>query len=441
MTLIEACKIAMEEIGRPATAKEIHDVIVEKNYFSFKGETPQASVSSALSSLTNPKAKEYDETINYTKPNGVNHYYFIENTEESEGIREIFLKAKDLDIQMTQWPIFTLKFYLETNRIHFSADYQRLPDLWNDIKKSRLIESILLSLPLPAFYLAETRDENGNINYEIVDGLQRLSSLKHFFDNENPLKLKNLEYLGAELNGKTFAELGQHQNRILAFNIIVYVIKDGSPEEVKYNLFKRINTGGLVLTDQEIRNALNAGRAIDFVKELATLECFKRATSYSISTMRAEDYEFVNRFLAFYLNKDSYQPDMGTFLNQALGQIAKMTLEELTKIKTNFIQAMETAWSIFGTYAFQKRSNKTDKPKPINKALFESLSVSLAKLNPEQAQKLINNRQKMQDFFIEYAGYPEFEESISRSTSDKQNIIKRYGYIDYIIKSILNNDN
>jgi len=450
MTLIEACKMAMEEIGRPATAKEIHDIIIEKNYFIFETKTPQASVSAALSNLTNPEKRDYDENITCDETDGLKHYYFLQNiepeqgnTEESEGIREMFLKAKEVDIQMTQWPIFTLKFYLETNTIRFSADYQRLPDLWDKTKKSRLIESILLRLPLPAFYLDEKKDEKGSVYYEVVDGLQRISTFRHFFIGEESLKLQNLEYLGLELNGKTFKNLSpEHQNRILAFNITAYIIKDGCPPEIKYNLFKRINTGGLVLKDQEIRNALNSGKAVDFIKKLADLECFKRATSYAVPNKRSEDCDFVNRFVAFYLNREEYRPDMGSFLNAALLEIKKMPIEKLAKIEADFIQAMETAWAIFEKYAFRKRYNKEDtRKKPINKALFEALSVCLAQITPTEAKKLILAKEKLKDDFIPICNKDEFETAVSRATGDKQNVKIRYQMLTAIIKNALNDDN
>jgi hypothetical protein len=188
---------------------------------------------------------------------------------------------------------------MEHNEINFLTGFQRKADLWTNKQQCRLIESILLRLPLPAFYFYESDDNQ----WQVIDGLQRTSAIRNFVlekETEKKLVLDDLEFL-EQFNGATYDELPRElQRRIKTTALTVYVVEKGTPDEVKFNIFKRINTSGLLLTAQEIRHALNQGVAADFVAELASLEQFKQATCGVINTERMEDRDFVTRFTSFY---------------------------------------------------------------------------------------------------------------------------------------------
>lgn len=162
--------------------------------------------------------------------------------------------------------------------LDLAPDFQRQANIWNPDAKSRLIESILIRIPLPAFYIDATNDDK----WVVVDGLQRLSALKEFVIDKK-LKLSGLEYL-TNLEGKTYDELEpRYQRRILETQPTVYLIEKGTPIEVKYNIFKRINTGGIPLSNQELRHALNPGKANKLLQELATYPEFKKVIDLSRS--------------------------------------------------------------------------------------------------------------------------------------------------------------
>lgn len=347
---------------------------------------------------------------------------------------------------------------LEDGFINLNTEFQRLPNLWNNIKKSRFIESLLLRLPIPAFYFNE-KEEN---ELEVIDGLQRISTIKSYVLDEN-LKLSDLEFL-KEYNGATFSELpSTFQRRIKTFPITTYIIEKGTPNAVKYNIFKRVNTGGLELTDQEIRHAINQGIPAQLVADLARGEDeiridhygneiiltatregkeFIRATDNRIGTFRMEDRDFVTRFVSFYLIKyTNYEPNLDTFLNIGMAKIRELNEFEISKLKDDFYNSMKLSYEIFGIHAFRKRFSEFDGRKPINKALFEVLSVSFAELNVVERQMLLNSKLTFNQKFIQLHNDEGFLRSITQGTAIKDRVIKRFQEIRRIIKETIENDN
>lgn len=167
--------------------------------------------------------------------------------------------------------------------IDLAPDFQRRAGIWTAKAQSRLIESLLLRITLPTLYAAEGDDDS----WAVVDGVQRLSTIARFVTPEaidaTPLRLTGLEYL-TEFNGYTFSDLPVRlQTRIEETELVVLLIRRGTPEEVKFNIFARINTGGRPLTRQELRHALIPGRARSFLYELADDVSFRIATAGSVS--------------------------------------------------------------------------------------------------------------------------------------------------------------
>ena len=220
--------------------------------------------------------------------------------------------------------------------------------------------------------------------------------------------------------------------------IIAYIIKPGTPIDVKYNIFKRINTGGLVLEPQEIRHALNQGIPAKFIAELADLEEFKKATGYKIDSSRMLDREFVTRFVSFYIKgTSSYSPDLDSFLNSSMAQILSLSEKKRYEIKKRFINAMNIALYIFGDWAFRKADLYPERRKPINKALFEVWSVSFAKLNEQECEIVKRRKDTLFKEFLKLMKDNDFINSITSSTSDKQRVVKRFEAIDKLIKGVI----
>ena len=321
---------------------------------------------------------------------------------------------------------------LKENAIDLSPNFQRKADLWNQQKQSLLIESILIRIPLPAFYF-----DGANTNkWQVIDGLQRLSVLKNFIVLKT-LRLTGLEYL-SQFEGYSFDELpAPYQRQIEETNIMAYIMKSGTPD-VKYNIFKRINTGGIALNYQEIRNALHQGTPADFVAELASSDLFKQVTK--LSDQRMLDREFVTRFITFYLNKpEDYKPELDTFMSNAMGKLNHLSQQELNTIRQNFTASICLAQTIFDKWAFRKVfDKKAKKLYPINKALFEIWAVFLAKLSDTEQQRILEKKEDVFNDYIKLINEDSyFIGAITSQTDNKNKIIYRFSAIEQLLKNRL----
>ncbi len=316
--------------------------------------------------------------------------------------------------------------------LDLAPDFQRQANIWKPDIKSRLIESILIRIPLPAFYVDATDEDN----WLVVDGLQRLSALKDFVNDK--LMLTGLEYL-KDVEGKTYAQLERrYQRRIEETQVTVYLIQKGTPPEVKYNIFKRINTGGTRLSNQELRHALNPGKSTKFLAKLAKDKEFMQVVKLNESKKkRMDDREFVLGFLAYALTsyKDYQDGNRDSFLSQALFKVNQLTEEELDSIENNFNKAMIAAREIFGENAFRKISKSNKRKYPVNKALFEVWSVNLSHLTDDEIKILKNKRQILINKFINYVDNDkEFLSSISQAANKVE---YRFEIVEKIIRELL----
>lgn len=388
-----------------------------------------------LQSLTEQRDKE--DIKNIQELETLQQEYSVEdetNIEDDKILMEDPFNPQDIDIKTKTMSLDNIIKRLREGEIDMAPDFQRQGNLWPTEKQSQLIESILIKLPLPAFYF-DGSDDN---KWLVVDGLQRLSAIKNFVVDKT-MALSGLEFL-KKLEGFKFDDLPRaYQRQIEEAEIMAYIINPGTPEDVKFNIFKRINTGGLVLAAQEIRHALNQGIPAKFVAELANLEEFKQATGWVIATNRMLDREFVTRFITFYINSPAdYKPDLDTFMSKSMGQLKYKTEEDLASIKANFIEAMKLASAIFSKWAFRKVYDKKARRKPINKALFEIWSVELAKLSDKEKSLALTRKRAIFDSFIKLMNQDEFFSSaITSATGDKNRIRYRFSKIEGLLKQQL----
>jgi len=312
--------------------------------------------------------------------------------------------------------------------------FQRQDDLWDVVKQSRLIESILIRFPLPAFFF----DASDDSNWLVVDGLQRLSSIRNFCVTQS-LKLTNLEFL-TQLNGKKWTDLSGDLKRVIReAQVVIYKIMPGTPTDVKFNIFKRINTGGLVLEAQEIRHALFQGKPAQFIAELGKNEAFLRATDWRIKTHRMLDRDFANRFLAFYLfGYESYTPDLDTFMSKAMASIDQLSQQELDKITYDYTEAMNTAYSIFREETFRKIYRDYSRLPPINKALFDAIATQFALLSTVERTALVEKGDEFKRALYSLLNEDQyFFTAVTSSTGDRNRVIHRQSQVKNLIVQTL----
>jgi hypothetical protein len=323
---------------------------------------------------------------------------------------------------------------MREGEITLTPSFQRHANIWKEEAQSRLIESLLLKIPLPAFYFDATDDDN----WIVVDGLQRLTALRRFCIDQD-LRLKGLDFL-QQFHGMVFSNLPRtYQRRMEETQVTIYQIEEGTPPNVKFNIFKRINTGGEPLSAQEIRHALNQGQVIDFLAELASSKEFKKATAGSIRDTRMADRECVLRFLAFTINSpQQYQSaDFDSFLSDTMASLNEATHDELRNLARRFKRALFAAHRIFGNDAFRKRYEHSEGRHPISKALFETWSVNLGRLKEREIEVLVERRGDVLARFMELMQDREFDNAISQGTGDVAKVKLRFSGIANLIEEVL----
>jgi len=344
--------------------------------------------------------------------------------------------AIDVDISVVN--LGSLLEQLEYNEIDLRPEFQRTSDVWSPVKKSRLIESVLLGLPLPSFYFSEDPETNKLL---VVDGLQRLCAFSDFCITKK-LKLKGMQFL-TELEGRTYEKLDRTQiRRIKSLKVTLNTLRKNTPQRVKLVIFQRVNTAGVPLTPQEMRNALYQKKATDLLKEMAKLDSFSKATGGKIPSKRMTDCDFANRFVAFYLYRNDYDGNLDEFMGDALEKVNKMQQQEIDFILKTFDRSMQICYKLLGNTAFKR----PDPQKPnsflkTNKAIFEVLSVSIAQLTDNEQEILVQRKNRFQNEIYSLFKNEDFIKSITSGTAKTPQVEYRHTKVQQLIKHVINYDN
>lgn len=323
---------------------------------------------------------------------------------------------------------------IRNREIDLTPGFQRKGGIWSKKAKSQLIESLLIRIPLPAFYM----DGGDESKWLVVDGLQRLSTLKSFVIDKT-LVLDGLEFL-SECEGKKFDQLARNlQRRILETQVTVFLIQENTPPEVKFNIFKRINTGGLPLSSQEIRHALHQGPASALLQSLAESAEFRTATNEGIRDDRMGDRECILRLLAFMRTsyRDYRSKNLDAFLNQCMIELNELPATDLNDLDARFRRAMVDCYRLFGDHAFRKQKRGSAKRSPVNRALFEVWSASVESLSAADVQRLEAKREDLRECFLTLLEDSGFEAAITYGTGDSRKVRLRFSRIEEIIQETL----
>ena len=311
---------------------------------------------------------------------------------------------------------------IERKEINLSPDFQRA-FVWDDVKQSRLIESVLIRIPLPAFYL----DATDQVNWNVVDGLQRLTTLYRYCRGAS-FPLKGLQFL-RDLEELTFDKLPAKYQVLIEDDtqLLFYNLMPGTPLEAKFTIFSRVNTGGMQLTPQEIRHALNQGPVTNLLSRLAREPSFRRATQGVVESLRMSDRELVLRALAFMQSSvDEYKEfnELDAFLLNAMTKLNQLSAQELDALAEEFIESVEKVHKIFGRYAFRKFTQRGGRRSPLNKALFETWVVSVRRYSQGT---LMKNQEAILVAFAELISHSVgFVRSISSNTASFSAVNTRF---------------
>lgn len=361
----------------------------------------------------------------------------VEREDTGDGIQKPFDPAK-IDVTTRNTAVGLLLSRLRRGGLNLNADFQRRPGIWNEEKQSRLIESLLLRIPLPTLYAAEIGEDE---SWTVIDGIQRMTTIARFVSpkaiNKKPLKLVGLEYL-QDFNGFSYDGLPAGlRTRIDETELVVHLIRKGTPEAVMFNIFARINTGGLPLTPQELRHALIGAPARDLLKDLAEGKAFKEATQGTIRSDRMADREMILRFFSFRIyGPEDYSGDLDTFLRDGMKQINALDDDSRNNLIAEFERSMRNARDIFGEHAFRKVSHGQTRRLPISKTLFEATSVNLARMKTEELELLKERKEQVMENFKDLMADAEsrFQQSISFATGNEMMVKERFKGMERLLR-------
>jgi hypothetical protein len=336
--------------------------------------------------------------------------------EETGSIYPYNPEYENIEIGETPFSVFEYIRQLSKNRINISPDFQR-NQVWTPIQKSCFIESILLNFPLPPIYLNETKDST----YIVIDGLQRSITLHDFYANK--FHLTSLKALPG-YNGLYYKDLTeQMQSKFENKRLTTFILKPSTPLPVIYDLFNRINTGGTQLNRQEVRNCIFIGKSTELLKHLASQTYFREAIGNGVSGRRMKDREVVLRYIAFrwFDYKNKYAGDMSDYIELAMKRINGFEDTKIDEIKKDFQRVFELSYKIWKEKNFRIPTHLTKGF--INTAILETVCNYLSSKNDAYVQ---DNIKRIRERYTELINNPEFVDSVTRATSNKAKVMKRF---------------
>ena len=354
-----------------------------------------------------------------------------------QNLSDLQQKARERTVktQNIEYDLETLVKKIKRGTIKLDPDYQRR-HRWTTETSSRLIESLILNIPVPLIYLSqdvdidiETGDEESR--YSVIDGQQRLTAIIKFFNNE--FSLTGLDAL-TELEGTYYKDLPPFLIRRLEERTIKCLRIDSTvDDQVKYDIFERLNSGSVKLEAQELRNAVSRGPFNDLLKELAEDINFRILLQIDPSNpegngkvRKMEDVELVLRFFALNnYNDQSLRKGFKQFLTDEMDKFNQLGKSELSEMKQTFLITMRTIREAFGNKAFAKyryENNVFSKMSNFNAAVFDALAVSISMsidtTDPQIAPDKVND---FRDLFKQQT----FFDAVSVSTGDREKIVAR----------------
>ena len=348
-----------------------------------------------------------------------------------------------LKVEVKNTTVGQLADMLKNGMIDLQPDFQRHGNLWNNGKKSRLIESIILGLPLPSFYFYIDASKE---KWVVIDGLQRLSSINDFMIDKT-LNLTGLQFLSKTHNKRAYEDFSYFEQLEMSMrSVTLNVISGASSAEAKYIIFQRINSEGTKLSPAEIRNALFHGRSMELVKKLAESNEFESATNGRVSKRRLLHYDYVSRFFAFYIQgyKNYLGNKMDFFIGNALERMNNYAGEEdWKKAERAFFDSLSLCKSLLGDDAFRQPLNEMDrknvdiKSNPISISLFEAMMWSVSHLAEDERRNLLSRKTIFANKYAEMFKDEFLKKELSNGTNQYKSVNYRFTVMEKLVKDVL----
>jgi hypothetical protein len=332
-----------------------------------------------------------------------------EESDFSTSERKLITQSYDLSVStlLEQWNDQTLKL----------PEIQR-QYVWDNARASRLIESLLLNIPIPVVYFSETED----IDYLVIDGHQRILSIVRYLSNE--FSLSGLKVLSS-MNRKRFHQLAERDQRQIRTRVIrAIIIASDSDPSMKFEVFERLNTGSIALNAQEVRNSTHRGPMNELIKGATLQSAFRSCVGTPKPRPRMADNELILRHLALRAGWSTYKPPMSRYLNDYMVRGNKLGDVELEEVDGRLKRTTEGVFAVFGRGAF-RITDESGEPvdRAINRALAEvqltafSWVDDLAGLLRKRAEILHSTSALYKD--------AQFLDAIQRATGDRRRTRRR----------------
>ncbi|MBA4308529.1 MAG: hypothetical protein C0429_17515 [Sphingopyxis sp.] len=339
----------------------------------------------------------------------------------------------DAAVAASDWTAETIVSQLRKGNIDLDPSFQRR-QAWQNPRKSKFIESLILGIPTPQIILAERREKRGS--YLVIDGKQRLLTLRQFTADKDDASYNRFRLTGLyalpDLNGSYYSQIGtKSYNSISALEnsvIRTVIIKNWTSEDFLYEVFLRINSGSVQLSPQELRQALHPGPFTTALNEFAlNSEPVRRALKLREPDFRMRDNELVLRYVAtrhaisrYSGNLKQFLDETTEFFNRTWGS-NEVLIEQYFE---NLNSSIDVTFNVFGQAAF-KKWNGTDFERQINRAVFDVVSFFFSM--PAVANSAMQNRAGVVDAFKSLCvDDPEFVLSITATTKSVEAVRTRF---------------
>ncbi len=313
-------------------------------------------------------------------------------------------------------PVRALVEDIQADELIVRPTFQR-NQVWDRARQSRFVESILLNIPIPTLFFAEDEDKTK----VVVDGQQRLLALQHFLENQYPLR--GLEVLSL-LNGKRFAELTDRQQRIIRNRTLrCQVISARSDSEIRFQVFERLNQGGMPLNAQEVRHCVYRGELNELLHELKAVPTWLTVFGREEPHNRLVDCELILRFFAIREALPGYAPPLKTLLNEFMRGHRHADTDEQADLRAAFLSAVDAVHAAFPEKPFRRYSlgeNGPEYDKSLNRAVLDAQLIVMEGMDREWLKA---HGQEVRTAYEELClGDDRFQDAISRATADKSRL-------------------